>query len=48
MLQLVPSEAHFLSSGTKATRSIEVEQYVVGKVSKRLLPLIFVLFAYLF
>jgi len=48
MLQSVPSGVQSLSSGTEASRAVEVEKQVVGKVSKRLLWFIFLLFVFSF
>lgn len=48
MLQSVPSGVQSLSSGTEASRVVEVEKQVVGKVSKRLLWFIFLLFVFSF
>lgn len=48
MLQSVPLRAQSLSSGTEASRAVEVEKQVVGKVSKRLLWFIFLLFVFSF
>jgi ACS family 4-hydroxyphenylacetate permease-like MFS transporter len=48
MLQAAPSGTQSLFSGTEATRAVEAEKQVVGKVSRRLLWFIFLLFVFSF